>query len=77
MECVVLTAGFTAARVDDCVATNLRKGAGKERMELARIVGGGLCYSHAIHNIPCGHGTVDVESSLGLLAFRTGPRKLT
>lgn len=71
MECVVRTAGLKTARVDDCVAISLRKGAGNESMVLTRIVGGGSCYSQHILDM------LDVKSSLGLLASRTGPRKLT
>ena len=71
IECAVRTAELKAASVDDCVATSLRKGAGNERMVLARIVGGGSCYLQYILDM------LDVKSSLGLLAFRTGPRKLT
>jgi hypothetical protein len=71
MEDMVRTTGLNAARVDDCIATSLRKGAGNESMVLVRIVGGGSCYSQHILDM------LDVKSSLGLLAFRTGPRKLT
>jgi hypothetical protein len=45
MEYAVRTAGLKAARVDDCVATSLRKGAGNEKIVLVRIVGGDYWYS--------------------------------
>lgn len=47
MEGVVRTAGLTVARIDDCVAASLRKGAGNERRVFGRIVGGDTwCSQH-------------------------------
>lgn len=40
MDGVVGTAGLMVARINGCVATSLRKGAGNERRVFGRIVGG-------------------------------------
>lgn len=63
MECVVRSAGLTAARIDGCVATSLRKGAGNERRVFGRILSGLVVVFTAFLT-----DIVDVKSSLGLLA---------